>query len=388
MLTSSTAYQSAVYADIRQFDARITFTINNQSTVYDDSYITQLNVVEETSVLNDSIPSNEVQVTLDNTSGAFNFLNLSNMNQIIASRPKIFVELGLHITGGVEWQPMGVFYVDSWKNDFGALTVTLIGHDNFMMMDNIAYNVNVAGLDLYSIADGVFITAGIIDFYVDPSLKSITTTTGFNGVVTCRQALQHIAIASMSVVYQDRNGTMRIEPFISIDKNDNYINYPGSNMGLYSGFDPFEINAYSKLNDGNGMKRLDFNNNFSIPQVALDRSINQLVIKVYSSVNTSTDYIVNNPEVNVSNGVSFTIDNPLINDNTTAQNVANWYINESNHNVIYTSDWRGNPILETADIVIVSNGLNNDYAKQARIFKQEFQYQGYLTCNTESRGGL
>lgn len=386
MLASSVGYQSAIYANTRQIDARITLTMNGTSNVYDDTYITQLTVAEEMSVLNDSIPSNELQVTLDNTSGTFNFLNISSMNQIIAKRPKIFVEMGLHISGGVEWQPLGVFYLDDWKNDWGALTVTLIGHDNFMMMDNIAYTANVANLDLYSIADGIFLTAGIIDFYVDSSLQGYTTTTGFPKTLTCREALQHVGIAAQAAVYQDRNGTMRIEPFTTIDKNDNYMNYPG--MGLYSGFDPFETKAYSKLNDGNGMKRLDFNNNYTIPQVTLNRSINQVVVKVYSSASTSTDYVVNNSIVNGSNGQSFTIDNPLINTNTWAQNVANWYIAQSNHNVTYLSNWRGNPILETADIVIVSNGLNNDFARQSRIYKQEFIYQGYLTCNTESRGGL
>jgi hypothetical protein len=45
------------------------------------------------STLNDSISSDELQVTFDNTGGIFDFLNFSNMNQIIA--PKTIYSTGI-----------------------------------------------------------------------------------------------------------------------------------------------------------------------------------------------------------------------------------------------------------------------------------------------------
>jgi hypothetical protein len=199
MLSCSTDFENNIYANTRQLDARITFTINGTSTIYDDTYITRLTILEELSTLNDSIPSNELQVTLDNTSGTFNFLNLSNMQQIIAQRPKIFVEMGLHIPSGIEWHNMGVFYLDAWRNDVGALTVTLIAHDNFAMLDNIAYGGPGVGANktLYDIAVDVFNTAGITEYNINNQLKNYTTTTGFKETITCRVALQHIGMASM-----------------------------------------------------------------------------------------------------------------------------------------------------------------------------------------------
>jgi hypothetical protein len=105
MLDSSKDYQSAIYAPSRRIDARITFVKDGVSSVYDDNYITQVTLVEEMSTLNDSLPSDELQVTLDNTSGNFDFLNFSNMNQIIASRPSIQLEFGLEIqTSFPIWQ--------------------------------------------------------------------------------------------------------------------------------------------------------------------------------------------------------------------------------------------------------------------------------------------
>lgn len=292
-------------------------------------------------------------------------------------------------TTTTEWQPMGTYYLDSWKNDVGAVTVTLIGHDNFTMLDNIAYGGPNVGQNstLYDIAVDVFTKAGITDYNIDDSLKNYTTSTGFKDSVTSRVALQHIGIAGMAAVYQDRNGTMQIKPFQSIDDAQIYMTYAGGS-DLYSGFNPLNTSLYSEINDGNGMKRLDLNNNLTVPQVSLNTSIYQLNIKVYSDINTSTDYLVNNSNIVGNNGQSFQIDNPLINTTTQAQAVADWFMKESNYNVVYQSNWRGNPILENADVVIISNGIDEAFAKQARIYKQEYQYQGWLTCQTYSRGGL
>jgi hypothetical protein len=418
MLDNSKDYQSAIYAPSRRIDARVTFTQGGTSNVYDDNYITQVTLVEEMSTLNDSIASDELQVTLDNTGGIFDFLNSSNMNQIIAQRPSIKLEFGLEtpITGSwssiqnsswgdisttawdsdtlvelstvIEWVSMGTYYLDAWKNDVGAVTVTLIGHDNFTMLDNISYGSAgyMANQTLYDIAVDVFSNAGITNYNIDDSLKNYTTTTGFKEAVTSRVALQHIGIAGMAAVYQDRDGVMQIKPFASIDSGGNYSTYPGT--GIYSGFDPYNTGLYSQINDGNGMRRLDIDNMWTVPEISLDKSIYQVSVNVYSSNSVSNPHIVNNTSIAGQNGESFTIDNPLINTTDRADKVANWFIQESNFNVVYKSNWRGNPILENGDICIISNGIDLTYSKNARLYKTEWQYAGYLSCQTEARGGL
>jgi hypothetical protein len=414
MLDSTKDYQSAIYAPIRRIDARVTFTRGGVSTIYDDTYITQITLVEEMSTVNDTIPSDELQVTFDNTSGIFDFLNFSSMNQILAQRPSVKLEFGLEIplnsatwnsiqyptwndfsttwdnarfdSTTFEWIPMGIYYLDDWKSDVGGLTVTLIAHDNFTMLDNISYGSAgyMAYKTLYDIAVDVFATAGITNYSIDDSLKNYTTTTGFKDSVTCRVALQHIGIAGMSAVYQNRDGVMKIVPFDSI--NSNYNTYPG--MGLYSGFNPLNTNLYAEIDDGNGMRRLDLDNMWSVPEISLEKSIYQLSVNVYRPDGTSSQYLANNTVINGNNGESFSIDNPLINTIDQASKVANWFMKESNFNVIYSSNWRGNPILENGDICIISNGINLSYAKSARLFKTEWQYAGYLSCQSQTRGGF
>lgn len=388
MITSTTAYQNGIYADVRQINAKIIFTMNGSSKTYLDDYITQLTIVEEMSTLNDSLPSDEFQVTLDNTGRDFDFLNLSNMQQIIGSRPKIEVFFGLVINGVEEWIPMGSYFVDNWKNDVGAITVTLIAHDNFTMLDNISYGTVGTGANktLYDIAVDVFAVAGITNYSIDNSLKNITTTTGFKDYLTCRAALQNIGIAARAAVYQDRNGVVQIKPFVSIESGGNYSNYVGA--GLYAGLDPFDSETYAKVNDGNGMRRLDLETMWVVPEIALDKSIYQLIVNVYSTNENYTTRSRVNSAIAGKNGQSFTIDNPLINTTDLADKVIDWFLQESNSNVVYKANWRGNPVLENGDIVIISNGIDTTYSKQGRIYKQEFQYAGYLTCQTEARGGI
>jgi hypothetical protein len=49
------------------------------------------------------------------------------------------VPFGETSTTTTEWVLMGTYYLDAWKNDQGAVTVTLIAHDLLTMLDNISY---------------------------------------------------------------------------------------------------------------------------------------------------------------------------------------------------------------------------------------------------------
>ncbi|WEG14010.1 hypothetical protein PU629_06475 [Pullulanibacillus sp. KACC 23026] len=378
MINVSNDYKTNVYAPIREFVAKITFMLNGESTEYDDEWITYLDIVEEMDTLSDTLPSNQLTVTLDNTTGEFNFLNLANMQRIIASRPTIQVEMGLVISDtDTEWLPMGLFYLTDWKSDTGAMTVTLTANDNLLMLDNISFPATTV-TNLYDLAVAIFQNAGITNYSIDSSLKKIScagTTVAYNS----RNLLQNIGIAAQCAVYQDRNGIMTIKPYETLEESNMYSTYPGLS-GLYA-----SSNTYSRVNNGDGMKYLSLDNMYEIPEITLEKSIYQLVVNIYTGTSyTSKTYI--NSATDGQNGISFTIDNPLITSTSLADKVASWYLNESNYNAVCKVDWRQNPCLECADVVLAEDGMGSE--KQTRIYKQEFTYQGYLTGNTESRGGI
>jgi hypothetical protein len=377
MLEVSQSFKDAVYAPVRQFESSIDFTLLGTTTTYDDDTIMKMNILEEMSTLNETIPSNELQVTLDNSDGAFNMLNLQNMQTIIASRPKIVVEFGLVLSGTVtEWVSMGTYYLSEWKNEIGSRTITLTCNDVFNMLDSISYD-NTTSNTLYNLAVDILTKAGITSYSIDDSLKLITSN--FTERLDSRSALQHIAIASGSSLYQNRAGVVVIKPFESLDASSNYLTYVGQS-GLYAG-----ASTYPLITTGAGMKYIDFDNMYEIPEITLDKSIYQVVINVRTG-STSHENVYTNTSIAGTNGASFTIDNPLINTDSQANKVAEWFIRESNNNAIYKANWRQNPILECADIVLMEDSF--DAKKQTRIYRQEFTYEGYLIGNTESRGGI
>jgi hypothetical protein len=231
--------------------------------------------------------------------------------------------------------------------------------------------------NLYDLAVDILQKAGIVSYSIDNSLKNIPTN-GFSERLDSRTALQHIGIASRSAVFQDRYGKVVIKPFTALDASSNYLTYCGQPLSYFG-------TVYPLVTNGFGMKTIDYDNVFEEPEVSLDKSIYEVVVNVYEA--TGTREIVRiNTSINGKNGASFKIDNPLINTEELAVKVADWIIKESNYNAIYKTVWRQNPILECADVVLVEDSF--DAKKQTRIYRQEFQYEGYLNGVTESRGGI
>lgn len=416
-ISTSLAYKNGVYAIPRQFDAQFDWTYNGTTTTYDDSRIISFNLVEEISTLNDTVPSDQLQLTIDNTDGAFNFLNIANMQSIIASRPRIVLRIGLNENGVDEWIPLGTFYVDSWKND--VKSVTLTAHDNLMFLANIAYNPPAIGSKtLYAVAQDIFSQAGITNYQLDSKLQNVTTngfqptSTANSQTLSCRDALQHVAIAGQCTLFQDRNGVMQVKSFNTLDASSLYTNYPtstamGTGMASLWGYPvantvsnvtpPTPINSnFINENTDSGMRYIGMSQMYNIPIITLDNSVYSVVVNIYDSNFNTTQYTqVNQAMSSGANGQSFQITNPLINTTAQAQAVANWFIAESNYNAVYQADWRQNPSLTATDVVVVENGHPDgngsvviDTVKQARIYKQEFNYSGYLSGNTEARGGL
>ncbi|RSD21083.1 hypothetical protein [Mesobacillus subterraneus] len=377
MLNVSNAFKEAVYAPIRKITARIHFTLNGSTKTYDDDFIIRASILEEMNTINETLPSNEAIVTLENTNGEFNILNLQRMQEIIASRPKIQMEFGLvYEDESIEWVPMGTYFLVEWKNEVAAMSISLIGRDNFDMLSQISYN-NTAGNNLYNLAADILQKAGIVDFTIDNSLKSINTN-GFLERLDSRTALQHIGIASRSAVFQDRYGKVIIKPFTAMDASSNYLSYAGQPLHYFGAVYPLTTN-------GSGMKNIGYDNVFEEPEISLDKSIYEVVVNVYGP-GDPREIIRINTSINGQNGSSFKIDNPLINTDEMAIKVADWIIKESNYNAIYKTVWRQNPALECADMVLVEDSFQA--MKQTRIFRQEYQYEGYLKGVTESKGGI
>jgi hypothetical protein len=294
----------------------------------------------------------------------------------------VYLDIRVDPFESIEWRPTGKFFLTSWNNEVTDKIVTMIGNDYFNLFSDISYEP-IGLTNLGDLARDVLTKGGVPveNQIIDPLLDTITVNP-LPERTDIRSVLQNIGIAARSAVKQDREGNVFIKPFKTLDEATNYITYTQTQGGFYTYVGP----ATYPLNDtGGGMKYLDFENMFEAPKVALEKSIYQLVIRAYLP-GESQDLIYTNTMLQGTSGDSFTIDNPLINSIELADQIAEWYLRETNYNAIYNVRWRQNPALECADMILVEDSFNAE--KQSRITKTEFTYQGYLEGITESRGGV
>jgi hypothetical protein len=384
----------------------LTGEIRITTRVYDNTKILRWNLLEEINVLNESLPSNEASITLDNADGEFNVLTYGNMYDVLASKPTIFIEAGLVTDVSaqtVEWIPCGKYFITEWKNDLANRVISFTGHDYFFMLGDTSYGptpTNVAN-NLLALANDVLEVGGVptTERILDDKLLAITTAGKITDRIDCRTALQHIAIAAQLCIFQDRFGNVVMKPFASIDKLSNFLLYTRnpaatpsqlSVIGNYAG-----PNTFSVVSTGSGMRFIDYDAMFDYPEIELTSNINQLIIKVYFSTTDpetlevnwdSRETIHNNPHITGNTGVSFTIDNPLVLTDNMANEIADWYFDESLYNANFRANWRQNPAIECTDMVLIEDPFHSN--KQTRVYRQEFNYEGYLEGTTESRGGI
>ncbi|WP_336822937.1 hypothetical protein [Sporosarcina sp. USHLN248] len=342
--------------------------------IYEGDKLIQLNLIEQMNVVGDTLPANELKFTIDNSSKEFNILNPDGFYRFLKERQELSVSIGIEIEEDVfEYVTTKGYYLTDWQSDEGALTTTFTARNIFELLEK-EYIQSAIFTNLYDLAEDVVIKAGVPKYEIDRTLKDIPTT-GFPEKLTYRKALQCIGIASKSAVYQDRNGVLIIKPFVILDESTSYILFVGPDMftGMVT---PTVYSGYDMLN-------ITFDNVYSEPQIKLDQLIQSMIMTVYIN-GEKEEHVFSNPSTD--EGVSVKCDNPLINSIEHASDVANWIIEESNLRALYQVNWRQNPALECGDIVIIEDSFGAE--KQSRIIKQEFEFQGYLSGKTETKGGV
>jgi hypothetical protein len=347
---------------------------------YTGSDLINFDVIEEMDLIGSTVPSNELHFTLDNQERLFNILNPNGIYRFILPRQEIRAYMGLRIGEGendFEFVSLGKYYLTEWQTDEGALTTSFTARDIFDQLGTMQYANSLTDTNLYALAENIFLQAEITDYQIDDKLVG-ESTKGYTEPVNAREALQDIAIAGRAVIYQNRQGKVIIKRMEALTIGTGYITYPGPD--IYAG-----LLAVPEVTNDYGFQAIDFENTFAEPQVKLNEAISSLVFLVKDGTTNGTEYTFTNPTV-IKGGVSFKIENPLINSAVDAEQVANWMFEEYNVRGYYTANWRQNPSLACGDAIMVENSFGDE--KKARIVKQNFKYEGFLTGQTEAIGGV
>lgn len=328
--------------------ARITEVAFGIVEEYTGSEIIGANVLEEIDTTSNQVSSNEVKFVLDNQSKDFNILNPDGIYPYLQRRQKIQPYIGIEKADTtLENIPMGVYYLIEWKSDEGTLTASFTARDilDILAQDDYAGDSYTAET-LYDIAVAVFTAAGIADYEIDTALQSIAVT-GTLPKANYKETLQTIALAGKSVLYSDRYGKAIIKQL--------------DNTAL--------------------SESITYDNVYASPLIKLDKLINTIYVDLGATTYTYVD--PNKPAGEQT--LSAAIDNPLINTEAHAADVAVWLMTEYKKRFLYEISWRMNPAYEPGDIVTVEDDFSED--KTVRITKQEFNFAGYLSGKTNGRGG-
>jgi hypothetical protein len=280
-----------------------------------------------------------------------------------------------------EWISMGKYYLSEWTVEEGAMTSTFVGRDVFTKMELAEYTGLLQNTNLYDLAVDVLTEANVERYELDESLKEVPTA-GFKTKIKVREALQMIAIAGKSAVRQGRDGSIIIENYEELTYEIGYVTWTGSIATATGEF--ASVGTVAQVYIDYEFQQIDFENAYEIPKITLGQNVRTLVFKVAPTVGEIFDVQVINS--NVKEGIGYEINNPLINTEAQALEVAGWMFEYYNLIADYQANWRQNPALECGNVILIEDRFGNK--KKARITKNEFNFTGYLSGMTDAKGGV
>lgn len=303
-----------------------------------------------------SLPKTEIQFSLDNVDGEYNPYNEQGMSKYLMSRQEVKARYGLKLAdGSVEWIKGGTFYLSEWNAKQNGLTADFTARDllEFLSATYIETH-DLSSRTLYDLADKVLRAAdlpsnddGSVKWVIDESLRSISTTAPLPED-TLANCLQLIANAGECVLYQDRTGTLRIEPL------------------------KFDVSDYT----------IDSFNSYSKSEISMSKPVNRVMVKVYhyaidaDSTTTEKAFFTGNV------GEVITIDNPLVVDDERALSLGRWIATHLGHRMTLESSWRADVRLDALDIVTNESKYNTSNVRMTEV---KYTYNGAFRGTGEGK---
>lgn len=267
------------------------------------------------SVVSGELPKNSIEFSIDNTDNRWDPSNPTGLEQYLSERQRITARYGLDIDGTTEWIKAGTFYLSEWRAPSNGMEASFVARDVFEYMMNEPYTGTKNGT-LLDIANAAIAQADLpswVTVYIDPSLNNYFAP--FEGDYTVAEILQLCANAGCCVLYQDRNGDLRIEP---------------------------RNTALQDYNISRGMA-------YSFPEIELSKSIKNITVSWGDEDGDTYTMAVG------SSGETQTIDNPLIGGEAHAAMVARWVKSNLETRKTISGEYRCDPRLDLFDSVSVDS---------------------------------
>ena len=198
-----------------QHRARIEHVFFGIRTIYTKDDLLGYTHTQSVDLLSGALPKNEIVFRLRNEDSRWNPENPSGAERYLTERQEISVKYGMTVGEDTEWIDGGHFWLSSWSTPSNGLEATFTARDVLEFMNEKYTGQTETRLHLMAYA--AFRQANIPPndrgknrYYVDDSLVDYIVY--MKGENTSAEVLQKVAHMAGCVLYQDRDGTMRIEP--------------------------------------------------------------------------------------------------------------------------------------------------------------------------------
>jgi hypothetical protein len=339
--------------------ARVEEIFVGMNKVYSKTELFDYSHSQSVNPVSTSLPKTEIKFSIGNVDGEYNPYNEQGMAKYLMARQEVKARYGMKLNdGSVEWIKGGTFYLSEWYAKQNGLTAEFTARDLLEFMSaTYEENHDLSSRTLYDLAELVLSAAdlplnddGTVKWIIDDSLKSITTTAPLPKD-TLANCLQVIANAAECVLYQDRTGTLRIEP-LKFDDTD---------------------------------YKIDLFNSYSKSEITVAKSIKQVTVKVHhytigdkGAESTTTDVAVATGAI----GETIVVDNPLIVEDDRASAIGAWVGTHLGHRMTLDSSWRVDVRLDALDIVTNENSYNTN---KVRMTDVEFKFNGAFRGTGEGK---
>lgn len=175
--------------------------------LFDSDNIISASIVEEVDPIGAVLSVNKLKFTVLNEQQKFNMLNPEGLYAHLQRRQPIVARSGLMVPdGSYEFVSMGVYYLSDWKNASG-LTATLEATDLIGLADKTVYYSSPFWVNapFPTVLNHILADAGLPTARIAPEMVA-EVVNGYTPVMSHREAIQTLLIASSCVLRVDRDG--------------------------------------------------------------------------------------------------------------------------------------------------------------------------------------
>lgn len=427
---SSKDYDTVVVTALRTcLPNRRARIVEFQAGVYenlDRSKVISAKIKQELSPLSESLPSNELTLTIDNTSKLYNLINPNGIYNFLQDGQKIKVTYG---TGdsleNIEMLPAGTFYFTSAKSS--GQTADITANDFIYKLDDIDFTKgSVSKKTLLEVLNLILDKDVEADIPINIANRMISS--GIYGQ-SKREALRMVIQAAMTTCFISAENKLVIRDFTEKEVPDEELTrdkfYDEIDVKVEEKVDQIEIplvdlksvtdyservllyyvdfetnigeekvlvckhNEISNISDinisVNGAEVLDNSVTLDSTTLTINPTTNHVTIKIEGQklFKAQSSYLIGNKKTGDEKKVKKII-NDLISIND-SDSFGQWLKLQVDKRMIYTINSRGNPAVELCDTIRIYDTFKEN--KLAVIYSLEWEFSnGYWNCQITARG--